>query len=52
MRINQKFFSAPFDYQDESTLSEKELKYYLRKKINYERIRDTREILWQGGFDG
>ncbi|RGB33366.1 Gcd10p family-domain-containing protein [Rhizophagus diaphanus] len=43
---------APFNYQDESTLSEKDLKYYLRRKVNYERIRDTREILWRGEFDG
>ncbi|CAI2169912.1 13202_t:CDS:10 [Funneliformis geosporum] len=37
--------------QDESTLSEKDLKYYLRRKATYERIRDAREILWKGRFD-
>ncbi|CAG8727344.1 23920_t:CDS:10 [Cetraspora pellucida] len=43
---------APFNYQDESQLSGKELKFYLRKKANYEKIQEARKILWQGGFDG
>ncbi|RIA81285.1 Gcd10p-domain-containing protein [Glomus cerebriforme] len=47
-----KEMQVPFNYQDESTLSEKDLKYYLRRKTDYERIRDTREILWKGEFDG
>ncbi|CAH1756353.1 7502_t:CDS:10 [Entrophospora sp. SA101] len=42
----------PFIYQDLSTLSGNNLKYYLRRKENYERIKSTREILWKGGFDG
>ncbi|CAG8442621.1 2337_t:CDS:10 [Diversispora eburnea] len=43
---------APFNYQNESNLSEKELKFYHRKKANYERIESTRELLFKGGFDG
>ncbi|RHZ59921.1 hypothetical protein Glove_360g58 [Diversispora epigaea] len=43
---------APFNYQNESKLSEKELKFYHRKKANYERIDSTRELLFKGGFDG
>ncbi|CAG8470760.1 5290_t:CDS:10 [Acaulospora colombiana] len=43
---------APFNYRDESSLSEKDLKFYLRSKANYERIRATRELLFKGGFDG
>nr|CAG8466253.1 8130_t:CDS:2 [Entrophospora candida] len=40
------------EQQDLSTLSGNNLKYYLRRKENYERIKSTREILWKGGFDG
>ncbi|CAG8450142.1 15670_t:CDS:10 [Dentiscutata erythropus] len=43
---------APFNYQDESKLSQKDLKFYLRKKANYEKVQEARKILWQGGFDG
>ncbi|CAG8635317.1 522_t:CDS:2, partial [Dentiscutata heterogama] len=43
---------ATFNYQDESKLSQKDLKFYLRKKANYEKVQEARKILWQGGFDG
>ncbi|CAG8728304.1 21184_t:CDS:10 [Gigaspora margarita] len=43
---------APFNYQDESKLSQKDLKFYLRKKANYEKVQEARKILWKGGFDG
>ncbi|CAG8466526.1 4713_t:CDS:10 [Paraglomus occultum] len=41
-----------FLYKDESKLEEKDLEYYLRKKMRYERLNDAREALWQGEFDG
>ncbi|RIB22294.1 Gcd10p family-domain-containing protein [Gigaspora rosea] len=43
---------SPFNYQDESKLSQKDLKFYLRKKANYEKVQEARKILWKGGFDG
>ncbi|CAG8574278.1 12562_t:CDS:10 [Acaulospora morrowiae] len=42
----------PFNFRDEASLSEKELKFYFRSKANYDRIRATRELLFKGGFDG
>ncbi|KAG9305708.1 hypothetical protein G9A89_005106 [Geosiphon pyriformis] len=41
-----------FDSQDESTLSENDLKGYLRRKAAHYKLKETQQLLWEGGFDG
>ncbi|KAL1924604.1 uncharacterized protein VTP21DRAFT_4258 [Calcarisporiella thermophila] len=42
----------PFEYKDESTLDNRELSGYKRRKLAYEKLQTARELLWSGEFDG